>query len=248
MKRFMKRMITSLICFILFANGSILNVSASASDISADEFLLLTGMSRKEINQLDPEIKEFMVSDMKRSADTSDLSYIDSDPEIVFRPMVNQVLTGIVFSAPSFISSSTIYIYPTYEFTTPKEPDGEDSFSFQLGDAMRPYEYGGQVWYKDSGMSSWAVGDSMTANTQGFNGAEYSGSQLGTPDWPLLIKGCAYCHADVGTGTDKRIVLSYMYNPNSNSYSISFSAYGLGISYSSSNTIYTNASTIRLTY
>jgi hypothetical protein len=113
---------------------------------------------------------------------------------------------------------------------------------------MVPYEYGGQLWYKDYTMSNWEVGGSMTANTQSSNGAEYSGTQLGSPDLSMKIKGCAFCHADVGSRSDKRIIMSYMYNPNRGNYSISFSAYGLGISYSSSSTVYTNASTVKLTY
>lgn len=81
-----------------------------------------------------------------------------------------------------------------------------------------------------------------------INQAEYSATQLGSPDWPMKMKGCAYCHALVGTGSDKRIIMSYMHNPDANSYSISFSVGGLGITYSSSGTIYTNANTVILSY
>jgi hypothetical protein len=106
---------------------------------------------------------------------------------------------------------------------------------------MRPFEYGGRIWYKFDPMTDWASDGDLVANNQGFNGAEYSGNQLGTPDFPMKFRGNTYCHAHAGTGTDKRIIMSYMYNPNPSSYTI-------GISYSSPGTVYTNASTVVLNY
>lgn len=47
---------------------------------------------------------------------------------------------GIEFSASAFKNGSTIYVYPTYEFTEDKKPCGNDSFSFLLGEAIRPYK------------------------------------------------------------------------------------------------------------
>jgi len=249
MKRKIKNKLASVLCLIMLINVFAINVNASTGDVSADQFLLETGMTQEAINKLDPDIKGFMVNDMKNAGGDKDFSYIESR---MMAPRVNQVLSGIQFSVSSFKSGSTIYIYPTYEFTTPKRPRGEDSFAFQLGDAMRPLVYGGQMWFKDPDIpaySNWTVADSMVANTQGFNGAEYSGNQLGTPDWDLYLKGCAYCHAEVGTGSDKRIIMSYLHNPGSQSYSISFSYEGLGITYNApSGSVYTAASTAKLTY
>ncbi len=42
-----------------------------------------------------------------------------------------------------------------------------------------------------------------------------------------MIKGCAYCHADIGEGTDKQIVMAYLYNPYCANYSVSFSYKGV---------------------
>ncbi len=233
----MKMTLASILCIILSISS--FAHPAMAANSTPDEFLLRTGMPMSEINQLDPDIKVFMVNDMRNSANESKLSYVPMDTTSMISPRVNQVFKDITFTATAFKSGSTIYIYPTYEFTADKKPKSNDSFAFQLGDAMVPYEYGGQLWYKDYTMSNWEVGGSMTANTQSSNGAEYSGTQLGSPDLSMKIKGCAFCHADVGSGSDKRIIMSYMYNPNRGNYSISFSAYGLGISYSSSSTVYT---------
>lgn len=223
-------------------------LSVFASENSHDEFLLSTGMPQEQIDTLDEDIKDYIVNDVKNNADLSSLEYVDADFTNTIAPRVNQVLSGIKFYVQAFRSGSTVYIYPTYEFTTDKRPRGYDSFSFQLGNALLPYSYGGQLWYKDYTMSDWAMGSTLTANTQGFNGAEYSGYQLGSPDWNMKMKGATSIHANIGSGSDKRIIMSYMHNPNRGSYSISFSAGGVGISYSSASTIYTNASTVVLSY
>lgn len=214
--------------------------------MTTDDFLLATGMTQEEINAFDSDIKEYIVSNLKDKANTDELEYVEL--EVMPSPRVSQTLTGISFTAYAFKSGSTIYIYPTYEFTDAKRPRGQDSFSYQLGDAMLPYNYGGTTWYFDDIINQWTGSTSMTANMQGFNGAEYSGDQLGTPTYAMRIKGCAYCHASIGTGTDKRIIMSYLYNPNKSNYSISFGIGTLGISYSSSGTVYTAAKTIVLAY
>ena len=102
---------------------------------------------------------------------------------------VRKILTGIEFYASAFKNGSTIYVYPTYEFTEDKKPCGNDSFSFLLGEAIRPYEFGGTLWYKDSTMSDWAVSGNLVANNQQLNGASYSGSQLGTSKFCNEIYG-----------------------------------------------------------
>lgn len=223
------------------------DVNITNKDNSFDIFLINTGMKQDQIEKLDPDIKEFIVNDMK-NAEQLDFKFIATATVNTINPMANQVLSGIQFTVPVFKSGSIVNIYPTYEFTTNKKPDGNDSFSFQLGNALLPYNYGGQIWGKDATTPTWQLAGTLTANTQGFNGAEFSGNQLGNPASPILIKGATYCHANEGSGSDKRIIMSYMYNPNNNNYSISFSAFGIGIAYSSPNTIYTAAKTIVLSF
>ena len=77
---------------------------------------------------------------------------------------------------------------------------------------------------------------------------EFSGSQLGTPDYAMKLKGVTYCHATAGNSSDKRIVMGYLYNPQKTGYSISFSYNGGGISYSPSGTAYTAYKTMNLSY
>ena len=150
-----------------------------------DAYLQETGMPENEIQKLDEHVKQFIVDDLKR----------------------------IEFYASAFKNGSAIYVYPTYGFTENKKPCGNDSFSFLLGEAIRPYEFGGTLWYKDNTMSDWAVSGNLIANNQQLNGASYSGSQLGTPRSAMKFMGTTYCHASVGTGNDNRIVMGYSYQP-----------------------------------
>lgn len=237
-----------LVACLLLKSMPVFAAESSVEFMSDDEILLLTGMPQEEINNLDVDVKTFIINDLKESGELFDIEYFSTEEISAPTPRTNQVLSDISFSVSSFKSNNTVYVYPTYEFTADKKPAGKDSFSFQFGDALMPYEYGGQVWYKDYTMSDWKLGGSMTANGQGFNGAEYSGAQLGSPDWSMKMKGCAYAHAQIGSGTDKRIIMSYMHNPNGKSYSITFSYGAVGITYNSSDTIYTAAQTNFLSY
>jgi len=97
----------------------------------------------------------------------------------------------------------------------------------EFGNAMAPFEYGGLLWYNDPTTNAgWQNIGSLTANNLTLSTAEFSGGQLGACDWPVYYRGCAYCHAYIGSGTDKRMVMSYLYNPSKSSYSISFAVGG----------------------
>ena len=228
----MKKLKTCLaffICCILSLNMVICNVKADNNVVLSNKaYLLKTGMPQKEIEKLDDDVMQFIVDDLKSGG--KHFEYINSNIENQISILSSETLTGISFTASAFKNASTIYIYPTYEFTSNKQPRGKDSFSFQLGAAMRPYEYGGKLWYKQ------------------LSGAEFSGSQLGTPDYAMKLKGVTYCHATAGNSSDKRIVMGYLYNPQKTGYSISFSYNGGGISYSPSGTAYTAYKTMNLSY
>ena len=245
----MKKLLSIMLAVVMVFSLSLCVSAEDATVLSADDILRSYGMPEERIEALDDDIKQFMINDLVSLESSSEpIEYVGCEEVEMPAMYVNQVLSGINFYCDSFLSGNTVSIYPTYEFTTDKRPRGEDSFSVCMGDALVPYGYGGQVWYKDSTMSDWAVGGSMVANNQYSNGAEYSGSQLGTPDWAMKIKGCAYVHAQVGSGTSKQFILSYMHNPNKVNYSLSLNYGGFGIVYNSSGTIYSASRTFILDY
>lgn len=247
MRKYLEKIVIGLCLCLCF--GVFLDVSISNADenLSADEYLLQTGMPQKEVLQLDDEFKQFIVNDMK-NAENQEFTYIKLDDEDMIMPRTNQVLENIEFDVYAYQSGTRIYIYPTYEFTAEVKPRGKDNFSFQVTDAMRVYEAGGQLWYMDFTSSKWELGGTLKPTIADSNGYQFSGNQLGTPDYSMKFKGCAYCHANVGDGDDKRIIMSYVYNPNRSALSVSFSVYGLGISYTSDKDVYSSAEVKVLTY
>lgn len=176
-----------------------------------DAYLQETGMPENEIQKLDEHVKQFIVDDLKNGDGKFEYMKID-----VGKQAMNgreEDFEGIEFSASAFKNGSTIYVYPTYEFTEDKKPCGNDSFSFLLGEAIRAYKFGGTLWYKNSKMNDWEVSGNLVANNQQLNGASYSGSQLGTSNSAMKFMGTTYCHATVGTGDDNRILMGYSYQP-----------------------------------
>ena len=93
-------------------------------------YLLKTGMPQKEIEKLDDDVMQFIVDDLKSGG--KHFEYINSNIENQISILSSETLTGISFTASAFKNASTIYIYPTYEFTSNKQPRGKDSFSFQF--------------------------------------------------------------------------------------------------------------------
>ena len=219
-----------------------------ASNMSDDEFLLSTGMSQEEIDNMDPDIKEYIVANLRASTVGQEVEYIHAEASAVMQNRSIQPLSGITFSAPAWQAGGIIHIYPTYEFTTAKRPKGADGFAFEFGNALDPYEYGGKIWCKDINGVDWLDSGSMVANLQSITGAGFTGNQLGTPDFDVYLKGCTYAKAVAGSGSSKKITMQYMHNPNKRSYSLSFSYQGIGFGFSSSQTIYTAASTVMLSY
>ena len=198
---------------------------------------------------MDPDIRDYIAECLIENTDANEtIEYVNILSVESFPNRSLEVLTGVSYSVSAFKSGNVIHIFPTYEFTTPKRPRGNDAFTYQLADAFQSYEYGGKLWYKLYENSSWVADDNLVANQQGLNYACYSGTQLGTPDFSLYLKGCTYCKSYTGNGTDKRIVLSYLYNPSNTSWSLGVSYYGVGISYNPAGTAYSSAQTFFVSY
>ena len=127
-----------------------------------DAYLQETGMPENEIQKLDEHVKQFIVDDLKNGDGKFEYMKID-----VGKQAMNgreEDFEWIEFYASAFQIGSTIYIYPTYEFAENKKPCGNDSFSFLLGEAIRPYKFGGTLWYKNSKMNDWEVSGNLVAS------------------------------------------------------------------------------------
>ena len=223
----------------------ILSVNAEVSD---NEFLGSTGMPQEKIEQMDPNIKDFIVNNLKQNMKTNHLNYVEVNDKTMIKPMRADLDTGVVLDAVAFRDGSVIRIYPTYEFVINKHPKGEDSFAIELGDAFQPYEYGGTLWVLDERLSTvWTVAHGLAPTNISISGAIYSGDQLGDLIYPMKLKGATYCYANIGSGTNKNIAMTYIYNPNKFAYSISVGG-SFGISIDIPNTVYNTTAIKTLSY
>ena len=85
-----------------------------------DAYLQETGMPENEIQKLDEHVKQFIVDDLK-SGDGK-FGYMKINAEEQMMNGSAEDFTGIEFYASAFKNGSTIYVYPTYEFTEDKKP------------------------------------------------------------------------------------------------------------------------------
>ena len=212
-------------------------------------YLLSIGMPVEEVFSMDTDFRNYIFTSLlKDECKKISWEYFPVSSEDSDYVRSSQVLTGITYSAYAFKNGDIISIYSTYEFTSPKHPHGDDAFSYVLGAAFQPYEYGGALWSKASASDPWIPAPGvLVPNIHGLNFACYSGSQLGCSSCNMYFKGCTYCKALTGAGTDKRIVMSYLYNPNNTHFSLSLS-YGSGITYLTTGIAYSSAQTIVLSY
>ena len=110
MKRYKK--ITYILAYILviclfFMPKSALAANLSMEPMSNDTILSLTGMPQSEINELDADIKAFIVDDLRKSGELFDIAYFSTEEIATLIPRVNQVLSDITFSVSAFKSSNT---------------------------------------------------------------------------------------------------------------------------------------------
>lgn len=234
------------LCLIL---GCCPSVNAKESDLTEDQkYLLDVGTPLEEVLSMDKDIMSYIANDLRQSGKTIEYLEVEEQPQIV--PYATENLTGITFYVSAYkAGDNEVRFFPTYEFTTAKKPAGNDCFSFVVGDAFRPFQYVGALWYKDDQtMSNWKISHNITANSQGLQGASYSGSQLGTPSYAIKFKGCTGCYATLSGGTDKRISMGYLYNPNNLNYSVNFSIYGIGFGISGSGRAYQAGSIQTISY
>lgn len=230
----MNKWIIFFLCGMLCAGGKGLPVNAEEQISDADSFLMQAGMKREQLSFYSYEVKQFITEDLKQ-AGAGECELFDLTVSTAAALANGDVLEDIWIDALAFQSGDSLYIYLMYEFTKEKRPQGRDRFYLQFGEAIRPYQYGGRIWYQDKTGGKWSDGETLEANQQGLQSAEYSGEQLGLVNQKMKIQGCASCHAVVGTGTDNRVIVGYVHDSKGEKIGIYLvgaalvSAFGLGI-------------------
>lgn len=196
--------------FIMTFNCFQMVAFAQETDI-ADAYLMETGVSELEIAALDSDMKQFIADDLQR-LESQEWKVKD----IAASVNTHSENAEDQFSINVFVfqSGAEIRLYAVYESADKVFPVGYDALSLQLGNGYEPYEYGGQNWYKRVKDEEWTPGEELVANTQTLSGGIFSGRQLGSFNRQMLVKGCVYCYANKGAGSNDQITIDYYYNPS----------------------------------
>lgn len=227
------RLVCLVLCFVLVFCSTVFAETVS----SADRVLLRSGMSREEIDALDPDVKEYIASTLPSTCvyvGGMEVEVTDMEGQASVMQLPNTTMT---LTAPSYRDTATGYykIYPTYETTVPIRPRGNDSFAFALGTGMSivPDSLTGTIWTKDTTSSAtWQTDwvDVTPYSTETILGYSIKGSVLGTPSWSMYFKGCCSFSAKLDSPyATKMVQLGYCHDTTGNwSYSVSLSVGAIG--------------------
>lgn len=184
--------------------------AAGESDRAAD-YLERAGMLAQEIEAMDGDARQFIASDLKNSGQKG----WEINRDILTWTKISSEQYNIAFyiNVFAFQAGTEHRIYAVYESSTGIMPEGNDSLFLGVGDGFAPREYGGRIWYKRAGDGNWTQGGELAADGRVTGGGMFAGGQLGDFRQKMLVKGCVYCHADAGTGSDRRVTVEYTYHP-----------------------------------
>lgn len=202
-------MIQALMCLILLFSCRKSVFAAWESDSAAD-YLEKTGMQTQEIEAMDGDARQFIANDLRNSGERD--WEINRDIQTLTKTSSEQYNIAFYINIFAFQAGTEHRIYAVYESSTGIMPEGNDSLFLGVGDGFVPHDYGGQIWYKKAGDGNWTQGGSLTADDRITGGGIFTGGQLGDFQQKMLVKGCVYCHADEGMGSDNRVTVEYTYH------------------------------------
>ena len=174
---------------------------------SSGEIFRQAGVPEGTAAQMDPEFMDWIAADLWETGEMDSMRFVSTETIPAAEAPV-----GLDFSLSVFQSDTFYYLYPAYTFTGDIKPAGEDAFTAQIAEGYLPAEWDGRIWAKDRALPGWQDGGAIGTTHLTFQSAEFTGSQLGTPDSAILFKACARCKADRREG-GSRITLSYIHDP-----------------------------------
>lgn len=211
MKSIFIKIAIALLCLITVF-GQRKFVCCAGGTVSTEEYLAGTGMSMQEIEALDSDARQFIAEDLRNSEGEN--WKVNTDILTLTRTDSEQYTVAFYINVFAFRSGSDHRIYAVYESSTGILPSENDRLFLGVGDGFAPQEYGGQIWYKETGGGAWVQGGRLTADAGTVEGGTFTGRQLGDFQRKTLVKGCVYCHAGEGTGDDNRVTVEYTYEPS----------------------------------
>lgn len=255
MKRF-KRLVA--MCLATAMAMSIMCVGVSANDDATnfeevsieyiDNLLREANTPEDKIQSMDEELKRYIY---ENSLSRDDVEYIDVTQE---QNAANMARAGYAIPTNELRLSVSAYkvsgkqqvdIYPSYEWLVPVEPKGKDFFGYSTHGSYSAVagERSNLIYAKMDSDDPWQSSGSATYTGTCTTGYSHSGTSLGTPDFPIYIKGNFYYRVDIDTASPvKKIVLAYVHDTSWGglSYSVGFGPFSIGITPSSNNVGYQN--------
>ncbi len=234
--RKMKKIIslTLVICLLFVMSINVFANEAGYSIEEINQFLLDSGMTQAELDELDIETRRLIIENSGTELEYVPLS---ATPQII-----RAGDAPISFTCPAYrvtVNGGYGYVYdvyPTYESTAKIKPKGNDSFAFVVGDGLRVDSgfVDATLYVREETTHSWQS-DSLSISSTSLYGNAFSGAQMGSPDFPIYFKGQFYFRAEpYSSEPDLRVNLKYIYDTTGNiGYAIGLTAGAISVSYSS---------------
>ena len=220
----------------------------SASDVSIefiDSLLREANTPESKIQQMDDELKRFIY---ENSLSKENVEYIEvtreEKPEITTMAAGQEIpkselkLSVIAYKVSG---ANQVEIYPSYEWLVPVKPKGKDYFGYSTHESYSvvPGRKSNLIWTKMNSGDQWGYPGAAAYMGSSFTGYEHKGIDLGTPDFPVYLKGNFYYRVDIDSSSPvKKIALGYVHDTSwgsAFSYGISFGPLSVSATPSSTN-------------
>lgn len=233
------------------ANGNIdENDDLIPSIEEIDDLLREANMPESEITEMDDELKRFIYENTFSEAKAEYIK-VEKDES----SGISLISTGYAISENELKLSVTAFkvegaeqvdIYPSYEWLVPTKPNGKDWFGYSTHESYSvvPSERSNLIWYKWEKEDNWTNDGPATYTGVGMTGYQHFGDSLGTPDFPIYLRGNFYYRVDIDVDDPvKKIALAYVHDTSGGdnvSYSVGYGPLSIDIVPSSDDVGYLN--------
>lgn len=243
----MKKFLSIVLLIVLLMNVNVFADESNTVSIEViDNLLRDANTPENEIQDMDDELKKYIY---ENSLSQKEVEYIDVTKEQNMTKSQSEIPeSDLKLSVTAFKVSGKeqIDIYTSYEWLVPVKPKGKDYFGYSTHDSFSAVsgERSNLIWSKVNKNDSWSEKSPATYTGTSMYGYQHSGSSLGTPDFPIYIKGNFYYKADIDSSSPvKKIVLAYVHDTSfgsGTSYSVGYGPFSISVTPSSDNVKYRN--------
>ena len=249
MKKKIKIMVSMILAVAITVSMAAFTASAKAENVSIetiDELLREANTPENKIATMDDELKRFIY---ENSLSQNKVEYIDvtQEPSTVARSGYTISTSDLKLSVSAFkvYGADQVDVYPSYEWLVPTKPNGKDYFGYSIHDSYSAVagKRSNLIWSKMDKDDAWGDPDEATYTGSSLTGYEHQGSDLGTPDFKIYIKGNFYYRVDIDSSSPvKKIVLAYVHDTSwgGYSYSVGYGPFSISVTPSSNSVGYQN--------